>query len=109
MKAALILISLVSLVSIFTLVSIQTHQNLKQDDFKEDGCLVSFVDVSTVDVLAMNQCDQHYQFKFTLTFPSQTLDFETECIYQGHNQTFKLDGLKNLRLLDMKVSEKQEC
>ncbi|EAR86205.1 transmembrane protein, putative (macronuclear) [Tetrahymena thermophila SB210] len=109
MKATLILISLISLVSIFTLVSFETHKDLKQDDSKQDGCLVTYVDFSTIDVLAMNECSQSYKFKFTLTFPSQTLDLETDCIYEGKNQIFSLDEVKNFRLINMKVTEKQEC
>ncbi|KAL4510358.1 hypothetical protein ABPG72_008248 [Tetrahymena utriculariae] len=109
MKAALILISLISLVSLFTLASLQTHKNLKSVEFDGETCLKTYIDFSTRDVIAMNTCDQRYQFKFTLTFPSQSLDFETECIFKGHNEIFSLEQLKFIANSQLTVTEQQEC
>ncbi|KAL4512723.1 hypothetical protein ABPG72_020560 [Tetrahymena utriculariae] len=110
MKIALILISIISLVSFLTLTSYKQNENLRSADLY---CFNSLLDFGSLEIDVTNQCQQNVTFKFSVSASNssetQKQDFETKCLQKDETQTFKLDFPSNLGTFTQSIGEQSEC
>ncbi|EAS01592.1 transmembrane protein, putative (macronuclear) [Tetrahymena thermophila SB210] len=110
MKTALILISIISLVSILTVNSLNKHQNLRSDDIT---CLNSTLDMGDLYIAVTNACQKSVTFKFSVSGSdsneTKQLDFETICLKQQETQRFELDFPKSYTIFSQIIKEQNDC
>ncbi|EAS01585.1 transmembrane protein, putative (macronuclear) [Tetrahymena thermophila SB210] len=95
MKLALVIISLISLLSIFTLSTLKNNVSLRSaaDD---DECFQSTLNLDTNKLWIRNVCKKNMAFKFQFKSTQyekkpETFDFDTDCLLPQHTQQFELD------------------
>ncbi|KAL4512721.1 hypothetical protein ABPG72_020558 [Tetrahymena utriculariae] len=110
MKIALILISIISLVSFLTLTSYKQNENLRSADLY---CFKSLLNFGSLEIAVTNQCQQNVTFKFSVSASdsseTQKYDLETKCLKKEETQTFKLDFPSNLNIFAQSGAEESEC
>ncbi|EAS01586.1 transmembrane protein, putative (macronuclear) [Tetrahymena thermophila SB210] len=111
MKTALILISIISLVSILTVNSLNKYQNLRSSD--DITCLSSTLDMGNLYITVTNACQKNVTFKFSVSASDQNetkkLDFETICLKQKETQRFELDFPRSYTTFTQSVKEQNDC
>ncbi|KAL4470392.1 hypothetical protein ABPG74_012003 [Tetrahymena malaccensis] len=89
MKTTLIIISLISLVSIFAVNTFRITQNLKAN---EDVCYDSRLDIINSEITITNNCDYNITFKFSQVFEGSKgeFEFETQCLSSGESEVVEI-------------------
>ncbi|KAL4502485.1 hypothetical protein ABPG72_012072 [Tetrahymena utriculariae] len=89
MKTALILISLISLVSIFAVNSFSTSQNLKAN---EAVCYDSSLDTINSEITISNNFEQNMTFTFIQVFEGSKgeFEFQTQCLKNGESEVVEI-------------------
>ncbi|KAL4512724.1 hypothetical protein ABPG72_020561 [Tetrahymena utriculariae] len=110
MKTALILISLISLVSFFTLSSFKTNESLRSSN---SNCYSSVLDLGAKVITISNSCKQKeiFQFSLSATFPNDTqyFSFETQCLQPGDSQVFEINIESTLGIFTQAVGAQIDC
>ncbi|EAR89432.1 transmembrane protein, putative (macronuclear) [Tetrahymena thermophila SB210] len=89
MKIAFLIISVISLVSIFAVSTFRTNQNLKAN---EPICYVSNLDFVNTEMTITNTCEQNMTFTFSQIFDGSKgeFEFQTQCLKNGESEVIEI-------------------
>ncbi|EAS01594.1 transmembrane protein, putative (macronuclear) [Tetrahymena thermophila SB210] len=110
MKTALILISIISLVSILTVNSLNKHQSLRQNGA---DCSKTILQIGYEEILVTNTCQQNMTFKYSVSAKYQnqiqTINVQTDCLKQDETESYRLDFPSDFQIFSQSLGEQSEC